>query len=76
MFCTELLQACSSRIVYERQPDNLVFYVLPVDSTLGKLPVVPVGDKGTIPYCLRQHAADFVGSAFDTTQGAGDVSRW
>ncbi len=76
MFCTEWLLACRSRIVYERQPDNQVFYVLLVESILGKLPVVPVGDTGTIPYCMRQHAEDFVGAAFDTREGAGDGSRW
>ncbi len=64
--------ACSSRIVYERLPDNQVFYVLPVESVLGKLPVVPVGETGTIPYCTE----DFVGAAFDTREGAGDESRW
>ena len=76
MFCTEWLLACHSRVVCERRPDNQVFYVLPVESILGKLPVVPVGDTGTIPYCMRQHAEDFVGAAFDTRKGAGDGSRW
>ncbi len=72
MFCTEWLLACSSRIVYERLPDNQVFYVLPMESILGKLPVVPVGDTGTVLYCME----DFVGAAFDTREGAGDGSRW
>jgi hypothetical protein len=72
MFCTEWLLACSSRIVYERLPDNQVFYVLPVESILGKLPVVPVGETGTVPYCME----DFVGAAFDTREGAGGGSRW
>ncbi len=72
MFCTEWLLACSSRIVYGRLPDNQVFYVLPVESILGKLPVVPVGETGTIPYSME----DFVGAAFDTREGAGDGSRW
>jgi hypothetical protein len=72
MFCTEWLLACSSRIVYERLHDNQVFYVLPVESILGKLAVVPVGEIGTIPYCME----DFVGAAFDTREGAGDGSRW
>ncbi len=40
------------------------------------MPVVPVGDTGTIPYSMRQHAVDFVGAAFDTRVGAGDSSRW
>jgi hypothetical protein len=71
MFCTELLLACSSCIAYEHLPVNQVFYVLPVESILGKLPVVPVGETGTIPYCME----DFVGSAFDTREGAGDGSR-
>ena len=35
-----------------------------------------LGDTGTIPYSMRQHAADFVGAAFDTREGAGDGSRW
>ena len=74
MFCKEWLLACSSRIVYERLPDNQVFYLLPVESILGKLPVVPVGETGTIPYsgCME----DFVGAAFDTREAAGDGNRW
>ena len=76
MFCTGWLLACRSRIVYERLPDNQVFYVLLVELILKKLPVIPVGDTGTIPYCMRQHAEDFVGAAFDTREGAGDGSRW
>ena len=46
--------------------------MLPVESILGKLPVVPVAETGTIPYCME----DFVGAAFDTREGAGDGSRW
>jgi hypothetical protein len=78
MFCTEWLLVCSSSIVHECRPDNQVFsrYGLPVESILGKLPVVPVGNTGTIPYCMHQHAEDLVGTAFDTREGAGDGSRW
>ncbi len=75
MLCTEWLLACRSRIIYKRGPDNQVFYVLPVESILGKLPVV-VDDIGMIPYSRRQHAEDFVGTAFDTRKGAGDGSSW
>ncbi len=35
-------------------------------SVFGKLPVVPIGDTGTIPFAMRQHAEDFAGAAFDT----------
>ena len=76
VFLSERLLDCRSRIVYERNQDNQLFYVLPVEYILGKLPVVPVGDTGTIPYSMRQHAEDFVGAALDTSEGAGDGSRW
>ena len=72
MYLHRVAPACRSRIVYERRPDNQVFYVLPVESILGKLPVVPVGVTGTIPYGME----DFVGTAFDTREGSGDGSRW
>jgi hypothetical protein len=49
--------------------------VLPVETILGKLPVIPVGDTGTILYCMCQHAEDFGGAAFDTREGADDGSR-
>ncbi len=76
MFCTEWLLACHSLIVYERLPDDQVFYVLPVESMLGKLPIVPVGDTGTIPYCMLQHTEELFGAVFDASEGAGDWSRW
>jgi len=71
----EWLLDCRSRIVYERKKDNQVFYFLPVEYILGKLVVVPVGDTGTIPYSMRQHAQDFVGAAFDTRESRCS-SRW
>ncbi len=76
MFCTEWRMAFRFRIGYKRRPDNQVFYVLSGESILGKLPVVPVGETGTVTYCIRQHAEDFVRAAFDTREGAGDGSRW
>ncbi len=74
MFCTEWLLACRSRIIYGRQPDK-VFYVLPVESILGKLPFVPMAiqERFHIACCSKE---DFVGAAFDTREGAGDGSRW
>ena len=43
---------CRFRIVYECKLNNHVFYILLVESILGKLklPVVSVGDTGTIVY--------------------------
>lgn len=62
--------------MYERQVGHEVFYVLPISSLLGKLPVVPVGDTGTIPFSMRRSAEDFVKAAFDSAEGAGDGCRW
>ncbi len=47
--------------MYERKQDNQVIYVL-----------LPVRDTGTVPYSMRQHAVDFVGSSFDRREGAGE----
>ena len=51
-------------------------YVLPIECILGKLPVVPVGATGTIPFSMRRSAADFVDAAFDSAEGTGDGSMW
>ncbi len=44
--------------------------VFPVESILGnlKLPVVPIGDTGTIPFAMRQNASVFVDAAFCTKE--------
>jgi hypothetical protein len=74
--CADWLRSTGTVIVYERRVEKQVFYVLPIKSILGKLPVVPVGDTGTIPFSQRRHAEDFVDAAFDSKEGAGDGSRW
>ena len=50
--------------------------MLPIESILGKLPVVPVGCTGTIPFYMRDHERGFVGASFDSSAGAGDGSSW
>ncbi len=44
-------------------------------SVLEKLPVVPIGDTGTIPFAMNQHAEDFVGKAFDTREEIWGIGR-
>ncbi len=39
------LEFVGSLVVYE------LLYVVPIQNILGKLPLVPVGDTGTIPHC-------------------------
>jgi hypothetical protein len=49
-----------------------ILYVIPVESILGKLPGVPVGDTGTIPHRLRK---DYSGAPGDRRPGSGDGCR-
>ena len=49
------MNAICSRILYELDHRNPILYVIPIQSILGKLPVVPVSDTGTIPHHLRNH---------------------
>jgi hypothetical protein len=58
-----------SRVLYELDYRKPVLYVIPIQSILGKLAVVPVGDTGTIPYHLRNV---FPGAPGDRRPGAGD----
>ncbi len=56
-----------------------VLYVIPVGSTLGRLRVVPVGEKGTILLNIRIESADFLGASCDKarTVAMDDIGcRW
>jgi hypothetical protein len=73
IICFRLAGICglSSFIVnlYALDYKKPVLYVIPIQSILGKLAVVPVGDTGTIPYHLRNV---FPGAPGDRRPGAGD----
>ncbi len=49
-----------------------MLYVIPVSSILGRLLVVPVGEKGTIPFDMRRESSDFPGASCDKSQNSGD----
>ncbi len=49
------LGSIGSRAVYELGHKNPILYVILIQSILGKLLVVPVGDTGTIPHHLCHH---------------------
>ena len=66
------LDSVGSRVVYELDYKKPILYVIPIESILGKLPVVPVGDTGTIPHRLRNH---FEGAPGDRREGSGDGCR-
>ena len=63
-------------MVYERRESAQVLYIVPVSSILGRLPLVPVGDTGTIPFQMLGESADFPGASCDKTQGGRDGCRW
>jgi hypothetical protein len=47
------LNSIGFQIIYELYHKKPVLYVIPIEHILGKLPVVPGGDTGTIPHHLR-----------------------
>ncbi len=75
LFYTEYLDTCQSTIVNERRESGHVLYVVPVSTILGRLPLVPVGSTGTIPFEMRRGSADFPGAACDKSKDAGDGCR-
>ena len=62
------IESVGSQVVYELDYRNPVLYVILIQSILGKLPVVPVSDTGTIPYHLHSL---FPGAPGDRRPGAG-----
>lgn len=70
------LAQADSTIIYERKNHQQVLYVVPIASILSRLPVVPVGDTGTIPFSMRAEAAEYPGASCDSRQDAGDGCRW
>ncbi len=65
------LKSDCSQIVCEHYHRKPVLYVIPIENILGKFPVVPVGDTGTIPHHLQVHNV-FPSAPSDCKPGAGD----
>jgi hypothetical protein len=63
---------CLSRVLYELDNKKPILYVIPVESILGKLPVIPVGDTGTIQHNIRNL---FAGAPGDRQEGSRDGCR-
>ena len=68
IFVLEWLKSIDSQVIYEPDPTRPILYVLPIENILGKLPVVPVGDTGTIPHSLHNTCKWAYG---DSTLGDG-----
>ncbi len=50
---------CQSAIVYERREQAQGLYMIPESSVLGRLPLVPVGTTGTIPFARDENRLTF-----------------
>ena len=59
-------------MVYEVDYKKPILYVVPIQSIMGKLPLVPVGDTGNIQYSMRNA---FSGAPCDRRPDAGDGCR-
>ncbi len=66
------LKSVGSQIIYELDHKKPVLYVIPIEHILSKLPVVPVGDTGTIPHHLRNV---FQAAPGDRRPDAGDECK-
>jgi hypothetical protein len=76
MFCCKgWLESVGSRVVYELDYKKPILYVIPIQSILGKLPVVPVGDIGTIPYHLRNTQPATAGWVLAMDARCGSLTR-
>ena len=64
-----MVKSVGSWVLYELDPKKPVLYLISVESILGKLPVVPVGDGGSVPNGMRTQFPDVLA---DRTPGAGD----
>ena len=62
-------------MLYERKQNQQVLYVIPISSILGKLPLIPFGDTGTIPFSMRDELDEVDGASCDSRPGEGDGCR-
>ena len=70
------LDKCDSKTIYERRMQSQVLYVVPINSILGRLALVPVGETGTIPFSMRNEKSDFAGATCDSKRDGGDGNQW
>jgi hypothetical protein len=66
------LESVDSRVLYKLIYKKSIPYVIPVKSILGKLPIIPVSDTGTI---LHNMSNLFRGAPGDCLEGFWDGCR-
>ncbi len=68
-----LFESVGSRLLYDLDYKRTILNAVPIQSILGKLPLLPVGETGTIPH--RMHNTFPPGAPGDRRPGAGDGCR-
>ncbi len=65
---TARLKHSKYTMICERCESVQALYVIPASSNLGRLPLVPVGASGTIPYSMRRDSVDYPGASCDKSE--------
>ena len=47
------LDQANRTMLYECRQNKQILYLTPISSILGKLPLVPMGDTATVPFCMQ-----------------------
>ena len=63
-----------TKLLYQPEPDPEI-YIVPISSILGRLPLVPAGDHGTIPAAMRNCKASSSNMESATRTGAQGGSK-
>ena len=75
VYCTCIDMYRSVCMLYVPAPEPRV-WIVPVTSILGRLPLVPVGDAGTIPFSMASHKQQcFPGGTCDRADAPGSGSK-
>ncbi len=64
-----------TKLLYQPAPQPIV-YIIPVTDILGRLPLVPYGEHGTIPYDWHNLARYYPGGEFDRQNSPGSGSKF
>ncbi len=71
-----MVEFVGAQILYELDHRKPVLYVKTVENILGKLPVVPVGDTGTIQHHLRNAFPGAPGDRMPGTSTGDGCKMW
>ena len=75
LICIDMYRSVTVFLLYLPAPEPRV-WIVPVTSILGSLPLVPVGNAGTIPFSMASHKQQcFPGGTCDLAYAPGSGSK-